>query len=744
MRFLRTKFFVASMVSLAMLIAAGQASAIPLTFVDGGGDDQSFSTQITASGGVTVNGQITFQLRGSISVVAPGINAVGTINIAPQFSPVSLGTIVIDRNPTGTGTLTLSPQTLQNAVVSSVSADLMGGLPVSFTSSPFTFTGDGNVVNLPLLLAIFGSDIDASVSATLSGTVADLAFQQTGSNMFTPPGTVTPGPIPNNYSVNYDPLDLAGSEGFLSGTLNGTVDGSANLSIGSLISFDFNLPGIATINESLNELLPGLPGAGSVQDLEPGVFGGAGRDIRTTINPAVPVGLPLAFNFAASSATVLTSVTTVANGSDIFTAWVSGSLTFNLGVDLNVDGLNIQLQDSTADALEVPVLVSNVPDGGTLQFGNVLVGTGQIMPWTVSNNGSDGSLITGSLPNSVGGEFGTPPIPTPQNFSLGQGQSSTRNYQYRPTNLGTDSVNRTLNITNNTPVDNPPFTVTFQGTGVAPVQSVTKTDSPLTRIGTTSINPASITITNIGNGNLDTDVPLSQSNLNGSINTGTNARFVGGGGPAFSLNDGAATSYGIAFTPLTHSVQSSTFTVAFTNGNSAGTNTAQNVQVVINGQGVGPIFNGLPYDTNNNPAPGTVLDFGDVVIGNTGTLQLDISNITTDPNGGDSTLTDLTLLSATITGPNAAEFQLNGFVPGTVLNAGDLISYLVDFIPGFPPGAKTATLTFLTDQDAPFGQAGTSFSFTLNGLAAPEPASVLGFALCTIGGVVGYRLRRRR
>jgi hypothetical protein len=392
--------------------------------------------------------------------------------------------------------------------------------------------------------------------------------------------------------------------------------------------------------------------------------------------------------------------------------------------------------------------------GGAVSTPNAytLVGTIGTATTSVSNNG-DGNLsglgaisnLNGTL-SSGAGEFS---LVGPAAVSIPDHTTINPVYNYAPTARGVDVENLTHSFTNGNPSgDNTAVNlgITVTGEGVAPVQVTSHVDAPLTRItyltpGPGSTNPPKITVLNNGDGNLSGLGAI--SNLNGSIDGGTDARFTGGGA-AFSLNDNGTVDYAITYKPTTHTIDSSTFTINYTNGSDDNTNQAQVVQVQVDGQGVGPIFDAQVYDTTNSPVPGNTLDFGDVVIGGNGQLQLDISNITTDPNGGDSTLTDLTLLSYTITGPDAVEFSLPGFVPGTVLNAGDLISYLVNFDPLFPPGIKTATLTFLTDQDAVFGQAGQSFSFNLVGLAAPEPASVLGFALCTIGGVVAYRLRRRR
>jgi hypothetical protein len=59
---------------------------------------------------------------------------------------------------------------------------------------------------------------------------------------------------------------------------------------------------------------------------------------------------------------------------------------------------------------------------------------------------------------------------------------------------------------------------------------------------------------------------------------------------------------------------------------------------------------------------------------------LTISNISTDPNDGNIALTDLTLLTANIAGEDAADFQIIGFTPDTVLDQGDVFNLEVGYI----------------------------------------------------------------
>ena len=121
--------------------------------------------------------------------------------------------------------------------------------------------------------------------------------------------------------------------------------------------------------------------------------------------------------------------------------------------------------------------------------------------------------------------------------------------------------------------------------------------------------------------------------------------------------------------------------------------------LTLQGQGVGPVF-----DTNTNQ-----LDFGST---HSGVLMLDIQNTTTDGDLG--ALTDLTLLAASISGPDAAAFSIDAFQPLTVIDAGGIAALPIEFdATGLSVGPKTATLTLTTDQGSVLGNLGAQFQITL-------------------------------
>jgi hypothetical protein len=172
-----------------------------------------------------------------------------------------------------------------------------------------------------------------------------------------------------------------------------------------------------------------------------------------------------------------------------------------------------------------------------------------------------------------------------------------------------------------------------------------------------------------------------------------------GGGQSFNPlfkdptlgSDTANVSY--AFAPTSHAVSNQSITVSSNSGSPS---------VSLSGRGVGPEYSG----------PSTVVVPGFPLFGQDTIQEFNIGNATLDGDLG--SLTDLTLLSASISGPAAARFSLANFTPGTVVGAGENVELEVEFDwIGASPGNYSATLTFTTDQNAAFGATGQQFSITL-------------------------------
>jgi hypothetical protein len=369
--------------------------------------------------------------------------------------------------------------------------------------------------------------------------------------------------------------------------------------------------------------------------------------------------------------------------------------------------------------------------------GNVLVGSSKTGNITVQNNG-DGNLsglgeisnLKGSLSGVASGAFSLTNSP----FSLLDGAQQTFAYSFAPTVRGGTGTTTTAVFTNGNPTGNNSAytgTVSLSGMGVAPVQVVdaSAAQAGLVRIGTTG--SAGITIKNVGDGNKSGLGSL--SNLIGAAAAASGT--FGGSGGAISLQDNTSQTLQFAYTPLSHASNTSPIAIQFANGSSDGTNQAQTVTATLSGQGVGPVYQSVA-------APGSTLDYGAVHTGSSTPLFLSISNASTDPNGGNSALTDLTLLDISLTGQDNALFKIIGFTPGTQLHEGDSLNVEIDYTGNGPLGSKLAWLDVVTDEGAALGANGHAFNYKIIASVVPEPSSIM--LLVTAGLSATWILRRRR
>lgn len=378
----------------------------------------------------------------------------------------------------------------------------------------------------------------------------------------------------------------------------------------------------------------------------------------------------------------------------------------------------------------IAVTVSNVGNGDL---------AGADLPSLLTNlHGSVSAISPGGVFSGAGGSFNlmdnhSTAVPSPN--------SQAFTYVFAPTVRGRSSATVTTNTINGNSdgTDTPQTTVsTLMGTAVAPVE-LTKTQTPvLTRIGTVGSN--SFTISNRGDGNKSGQGAI--SNLNGTVSA-VSSSVINLASSAFSLGDGTSQSVAYSFAPVARGLSTATGTVNYSDGSADGTNSAQTVNVTLQGKGVGPTYRSFKGGTtaNNTPATGgsSLINFGNVTARSVGKATIDIKNATTDAGG--ENLTGLTIKSIVISGADASLFSvdaLSGLTDGSILDEGNMASLVLDFA-GVWRGFDTADLLITTDQGVGFGaDGGATFDYVLLASSVPEPA---GFAVLGIGllGLVAVR-----
>jgi hypothetical protein len=297
-------------------------------------------------------------------------------------------------------------------------------------------------------------------------------------------------------------------------------------------------------------------------------------------------------------------------------------------------------------------------------FGNQPVGqTSAAQGFTVENTGNadldmSSASVSGDFAISSDGCSGT---------TVSPGGTCTINVTFTPTQTG--GLSGTLTISDN--AADSPQQVSLSGTGTQPVLSLSTSSLTFAdqAVGTTS-SAQTVTITNNGT----SDLHVSTVSTSGT-NPGDFSASPSG---CADVPVGSTCTISVTFTPSASGARSATLNIVSDSPTSPD-------QVTLTGTGVNAQLALSP-----NP-----MNFGNVVVGQSGTMTLTLSNSGTDPTyltgpptSGGPDPGDFALVVKSLTCPSGSS--------GTYIPAGGSCSINVTFTPG-AAGARSATLTFPND-----------------------------------------------
>jgi hypothetical protein len=603
------------------------------------------------------------------------------------------------------------------AVSSSISASGTQSLSQTFT---FTPTSTGSVSDTLVGSYVYTEHGGGTPSASITLTGTGVAPVATG------PGTSA----------------LAGTGYVLVGQTGTATLNVANSGNGYLAS------STPTVKNSLYNL------NGSVTGVSASVFTGSGGTISLQDSHYTGTGstTSTAFHYTytptITGATSASVITTFTNGSGINNG--ASSITTTLS------GTGVAPVASIAGSASAGYVLVTSSSTTSFSIGNVgngnLAGTG-----TAFNlNGSIGSLSSSGFTGAAS-TIGL--TSTASGSTSSTASTSSPTYTYKPTVVGSSSalVVETLsngstngrNLASNQ-------TTTLTGTGVAPIESVSNS-VVYGRMGSGATATGAITVANVGNANLVASGTA--YNLNGSIGAISSGSFSGvassislASNASGSTSSTATSTLGYTYTPgSSRAATTTTVSIAFSNGNSAGTNLSQSVAATLTGSAVGPTYAstlaGKGVDTpttgigtgHTAGTPGATISFGTVSYKVASTLLLDLGNVTTDANGGNANLTNLTIDAYSITGANASAFSVSSI--SSVITEGGMLVVPITVTSNIPYSSLSSSLTIFTDEGTGLGGYGENFTYALTALSVPEPTSlaVLGAGLVGLAG-----LRRRK
>jgi hypothetical protein len=745
------------------------------------GSNRSVTFSFTSvSSGVTVGSNGTFSVGGNrnVSVTATptvrGTSVAGSFTIKGSSPGVAVGNVGRSSN-SDTTNVTINVLAV-SAEASQTASTTIYALPGKTATQVYTVQNIGDGTKAGADSETVKSELWGSTSVTkgTSWSGSALTFNTEATNL-----TDTKASTDSlSTTFTYTGATTRGSSD--TATIAATYTSGGTKNAGSTATTVLTGTTVAPVNSTTatNTTLYALPGqkaSGTFSVTNVGDGSYAGASLTGTLTTTVTTGFSgsvgdVNFNLAdgkapsTPAATTLTQTMTYTGQATRSGASVAATVTASF-TNGHTDGNNASQTITKVFTGQTVAPVQSVTTGGA----NVYALPGQTVTrdFTIANTG-DGSLVgatlNGTTSNTLGGGFAS--VTATGSFALNDGVTGpaastlthTVSYVGQSTRGTTSTATVTAAFSNGSSAGtnaSQTVTQTFKAQVVAPVSSTTAAPTTLgpVRVGTSTTG--SVTVKNIGDGNLagaDNGTTL-LTNLRGNVSVSGSTAITGGG--AVNLTDSSSQTYMFTYAPTARGTQSATITTAFTNGSVDGKNMASTASSTVTGTAVGPDFDAVVAGKNASSGAiingGTIL-FGDAVGGLT--LQdLLISNLSND--AASKALTDLTLTNVTITGSTEFSFSLSGFdspdtgfststknaVLSNLYNGDGSGSIAIQFVNKAGTGA--AQLRIETDEGAALGGPGAIYVYNLI-WTVPEPGTIAVFGAGLLGLAISRQRRRGR
>lgn len=334
---------------------------------------------------------------------------------------------------------------------------------------------------------------------------------------------------------------------------------------------------------------------------------------------------------------------------------------------------------------------------GTLNFGNVTVGSTATLSVTATNSGPASVTVSSVSISTQFFKLVAPSLPV----TVASGQSTTVTVTFSPNAVGT--FNATATITSN--ASNATTNLTLTGAGVSTAQPGTLTVSPAT------LNVGSVTVGSSGTatGTLSASgaiVTVSAASTNNAVFTVSGLTL-----PA-TIPVGGSVPFTVTFQPTATGAASATLT--FTSNAQTSTTTES-----LSGTGI------------------TVSQAGQLTVSPT---TMNLGSVVAGLSGSGSGSLSATGASVTVTGAtsNNSVFVVSGLTLPTTIAAGQSVPFTVTFSPTVA-GVANATLTFTaSNAQSPT----TTETLTGTGTPAPVHSVNLSWTGSTSSGISGYNVYR--